>query len=186
MKNNRHNMIVLVCVIMLNIAALGAYYFLFADIERKNERIASVTETIDSTLKKERALVSLRNIAADTDKDREKLSDHFVGKDGVADFIEMVENLAKTRSLEFNVASIGVEDIPDMKEENTHAYLKLRLQTRGTWSDTMNFYLLLENLPYAVKFGLAEFVQESSADPKAGGKGSRWRGEADFSVVTLR
>lgn len=164
MNSLKKNYTVLIIVILLDVGAIGAYYTLYGRIINLNREIASTTTAIQSFERKEETFASLKTIVKDTEDERAKLESYFVANDDTASFIEKVEGLAHSKGLEFTVASISA----------AAGTLNLQIEATGMWSDLMNFYTLLERMPYQTSFGDAKFTY---AKPL-------WKGDFSLSVAT--
>ncbi|MSU45458.1 MAG: hypothetical protein EXS47_02415 [Candidatus Zambryskibacteria bacterium] len=186
MKRHYYILILLLITITLALVMIGSYYLLLTKTDDINTRNNILKETIGSAGQKQKNFSSVKSLVTDTKSDRDKLALYFVEKDGVADFISSVEKLARAHALDFNVLSIGVEDILIVHASSTQSYLKLKLATKGSWTDTMYFYMLLENLPFKIKFGTAGFLNDVKAldvNSKIKVVLPQWKGEVEVSVV---
>ena len=178
MKNKKKNLIILIFLGLLNVIAIISYYILFMDISNKNDHISEITQNINNNYQINNTRTSLENLVANTSEDRQKISTYFIDKNGTAKFLEMVESLAKEKSLEFNVKSVGIDDAIKNNASTTIAFLALQLETKGSWNNIMNFYSLLETLPYKTKFITMQITKDIITP--------NWDGIVNFSTAILK
>ncbi|MCR4334439.1 MAG: hypothetical protein NUV47_01775 [Patescibacteria group bacterium] len=178
MKNNNKNLVILVSLILLSVIAIISYVILYLDINKKNENIANISQSINNLYEISSTRVSLENIVTNTAENRQKILGYFVEKDGTAKFLESIEDLAKEHSLVFNVKSVGIADIAKNNASTSIALIDLQIETKGSWNDIMNFYSLLETLPYKTKFSMIQLEKDDVAP--------RWNGVVSFNVAILK
>lgn len=133
----------------------------------------------------------------------EKVNSYFVPKDGVVSFIENIEKEARAKGTTLLIRSVDTENFGGLTDEEsvgaTKEIMRLKLEDRGSWRDTMEFVSFLEHLPYKVTLVSVDFTKSvegnASSDlstapsaPTKGGKvkapvTSDWRVKIELTVL---
>ena len=96
------------------------------------------------------------------------------------DFIEKVESNARSQGVNITVQSVNV--VPRSDDENDDKQIMhLRLETHGTWTQTMGFINYIEHLPYKIDIKNLSLSKTESADKKPS---TDWHGT--FEVTALK
>ena len=153
----------LTITILLNIAAIGWYGFLFAEIKAKNEQVSELMNQIEAEAGKESTLASEKALVAETVPLRDKLASYFVGKDGAVSFFEFLETTGNEVGVHVSIKSPSVSDLAELSQAEE---LRLMLVATGSWPAVVRFLGLLEMLPYEahVEQVVVSKVESSGAD----------------------
>ncbi|MCC6448310.1 MAG: hypothetical protein IT215_06470 [Chitinophagaceae bacterium] len=175
MKSDNKTNIILTLVVLSSIALLALCFIAWGAINNKNSEILVVSEKINTELQKESSSDILKKVAKETEVNREKLNQYFVSKDDIVGFIERVEALAKSASLDVVISSVNLSEI----DQNKNQFLNLELKSFGSWQNSMYLLALIENLPYLVKIESSKL--QLSNDSKNTGK---WELNIKMNVLT--
>lgn len=164
----------LAVTILLNLAAIGWYGFLFAEVKAKNENTSNLVSRIRIETAEGNTLHSKKALVAETASLRKELTSYFVASEGAVSFIELLETMGDEIGVQVTVESINTNELaPSAQAEE----LKLTLQATGMWPAVVRFLGLLELLPY--KTDLHQVVM-SRADFTRGGY---WRAAVSITVL---
>jgi len=174
----------LVLLIMILLMCLGVWLILIMRVANSNGHIRTLRSTFQEELIKEQQFTSLENLIRNTALERESLGRVLVAKDDVASVIESVESLGNKTGLRLTVELVGVENIPDTKND-TRELLTLSLQTAGTWNGTMYFLSLIEGMPYKVSVTSMDFEKVTLPEGEATKKilKGEWKGTIRVVMV---
>ncbi len=138
-------------LIILGLAALiilGGYIFMLQETLRHVGQVAEFAQSLREKRAQSETLVSVKHLIVDTAGARAELDHYFITTEGVVDFIERIEKIAKADGVTLVFTTV---DAP--KEEKVIASLDrllLRFSATGSWEHVMRFFTLVESLPYAV------------------------------------
>lgn len=149
----------LAVTILLNLAAIGWYGFLFAEVKAKNENTSNLMSRIRTETAEGNTLHSKKALVAETASLRGELASYLVAREGAVSFIEFLETTGDEVGAQVTVESINTHELTQSAQAEE---LKLALQVTGTWPAVVRFLGLLELLPY--KTDLHQVVL-SRADP---------------------
>lgn len=139
---------------LLSVAFVAGYYMLNDQIKKKNREAAMIISGIDSALLIDQQLRGVQNLIRDTESDREKLNSYFVSREGIVDFLEVIEGLEQYTGAEVSIKTIGENDTGEF--ENIEQ-LELNLTAEGSWEAVYHFFVLLESLPYRIDMSRVQF-----------------------------
>jgi len=198
MKDTAKTKNILIVSSMLALLAFALCGFLFWSIKVKNEELSLLANQVTRDTKTDQALRAVK-IALDTNKGPIVLvNSFFVPKDGVVDFINMIDLLGKESGTTLSIGGVSTEQDPSVAKDFNET-LKLHLETTGTWQQTYYFIQALEALPYRVTLDQVTmsltsatdkmfFQNASTAEARARVPGSdeRWKGSFDITVLKLK
>lgn len=164
----------LLIAVLLNIAAIGWYGFLFAEIKAKNEHVSELMNQIEAEAGKESTLNSEKALVAETASLREKLASYFVGKDGAVSFFEFLETTGNDVGVHVAIKSPSVSDLAELPQAEE---LRLLLTVEGPWPAVVRFLGLLESLPYEASMGEVVVSKEESLSKGA------WQASLSLKVL---
>lgn len=164
----------LIITILLNIAAIGWYGFLFAEVKAKNQNTSSLLEKIEAETAAGNTLHAKKELVADTASLREELMLRTVAKEGAVSFIELLETTGTSVGARVIIESIRANELSgsSIAEE-----LELALQVTGTWPSVVRFVGLLEFLPYKAEVRQT-LISRSESSP-----GRPWEARVSLTVV---
>ena len=176
MKTNLPTKKILGTVIILNVVALTAYFYVFSFIKSKNESTSVSENVLSSQISRESELKLVGASLKRTEKERALIESYFVqeGKGEIADFVEVVESMSRLAGVSMSVSSILLKN---QEEDNVVEELNLGLEVKGSWAKTVYFLEFLEALPYKLSFN--RFYIEKIEDS------SLWESTFNISVLKL-
>ena len=95
----------------LNLAAYGACFYLFVEIKNIDKVVSDRFIQIESEVKRNESVRSVKNLMNDTKKEREQITQLFIQPNGTVDFIETVESLGRMAGVKLEIESVGVESL---------------------------------------------------------------------------
>ncbi len=170
-RTGRRNRELLVIVVLLNVAALGCYGVLFAQVKAKNENTSALLNKIDTETAEANLLASTKTLVADTAALREQFRNFSVSQEGVVPFIELLESVGRTVGVSVAIKSVDTAALPG---STTMEMLRVQVTGKGPWSGIVRFFGLLEFLPFEVT--LEQAVVSNS-------EGVTWRLDATLTVL---
>jgi len=180
---------IIIALLVLNLVVFGACFYLFANIKKTDKIVSDRLIQIESGIKKEESLRSIKNLMNDTKEERERIADFFVQPNGAVDFIEMIDSLGGIAGVKLEVESVGVEALKSETDADSESF-RLSLKTKGSWDNTIHLLSLLESLPYQISFESARFQKISGESSPDNGKkiavSSYWNGNFSFSALKLK
>jgi hypothetical protein len=118
-----------------------------------------------------------------------------ISRDGIVPFIENIERTARGLGMEINIRSVNVVPRADDPADPI-VFVRLELETRGSWKNSMRFVSFLEYLPYKVELkkvsfdgtsGLAPVAETGAKVPvSAGSAGTVWRGQIELTALKFK
>lgn len=172
----------------LNLIVFGACFYLFMNIKKIDKVVSEQLTQIESEVKKDESLRSIKNLMNDTKEEREQIAGLFVQPNGTVDFIEEVESLGRVAGVKLEVESVGIGALKDKTGSSTESF-RLFFKTEGSWGGTMHLLSLLENMPYKISFENVRLGKVSGGSSSESGKGitpSYWSGNFSFSVLKIK
>lgn len=137
-----HTLFISLTLLGASIAVLGAMWFLLA-------QSADAVQTSMEEQKKETRIAQehkhLEELYTESEEARTKLRSLVIGKDGVADFLELIEETARRGGLQPTTRSVRVEPLDASTKFEA---LSLTLEVTGAYANVKAFLPLLESLPY--------------------------------------
>jgi len=180
---------IITALIVLNLTVFGACFYLFANIKKTDKVVSDRLIQIESGIKKEESLRSIKNLIDNTKKERERIADFFIQPNGAVDFIEMIDSLGIIAGVKLEVESVGVEALKSETGADSESF-RLSLKTKGSWDNTIHLLNLMESLPYQISFESARFQKISGESAPDNGKkiavSSYWNGNFSFSALKLK
>lgn len=157
----RKNKGLLAIVLLLNVAAVGWYFFLFIEVKAKNERVSDLVNRIDAETTAENLQNSVKALVAQTAPQRVKLNSYVIEKDGAVSFIELLERVGDDVGV-----AVAIESVERSERAETPAVeeLRLALKATGAWSGVVRFMGLLELLPYEARISQAALSKKDAKE----------------------
>ncbi len=152
-----HTKNLLLFMILATLIGGALYSILFWQIRSKNELSSKLVNDIDLGEQKDSRLSSLRKIVADTKEVREKLQTFLLSPDQTVGFIESIETLGKNSGL-----TIKTSDVSTLPTADSFPLLQLKVETSGSWENTVYFLKRLEDQPYNIQIKDMSLTQTTS------------------------
>lgn len=179
--------------ILLFVAVGIAFVFLVRDIRARGNAIAAQLEKISDLTKKDEEYKLFEKIIKSTEADRNKISSYVVKKDGLVDFIKLIEGMATASGVEVSIKTVEESAVASQASSSPKVSVTLPLSTTGTWENTAMFLALLESMPYKTtltKVNTKKMDLAETADQKTRNRFSKanpgWRTEFEFAVLKFK
>jgi hypothetical protein len=190
---NYKNIILLLLSILLFALVIGAFVFLVRDIRVRGNGITARLGTIDEITRKDQEYQLFEKIIKSNEIDRSKMSSYVVKKDGLVEFIKIIEGMANSSGVELSIKTVAESDVSLQASSSPKVILTLPLTTTGTWENTAMFLALLESMPYKTtltKVDIKKMDLAESADLKMKNRLSKanpgWKADFDFGVLKFK
>src|SRR3990167_2608633 len=108
---------VLIIAALLATFSLGLYGFLFWGVKAKNEMASTLLSEAQSDIEQNEILRSIRTSFAEHEKDIAQLDSYFVARDGVADFIAVVEAESTRAGVKISIGAVSAEGDPNINDD---------------------------------------------------------------------
>ncbi len=118
---------------------------------------------------------------ASLDTDIKKVQNTVVASDGVVNFIEQLEKIARNNGI--TIKNNSISEDADSKLSTSTTFLKIRSETSGSWVGTYKFIYELESLPYKVSINTFNLSTEGISEDSVSGTGN-WN--AVFEIKLLK
>ncbi|TAK57034.1 hypothetical protein EPO17_03070 [Patescibacteria group bacterium] len=191
--NTTKNISLLVLSVLVFLVVLGGFIFLVGDITARGEHITSRLKMIDEITRKDQEYQLFEKIIKSTEADRAKISSYVVKKDGLVDFIKLIEGMANSSGVEVSIKTVEESEVSGQASSTPKVMLTLPLTTTGTWENTAMFLALLESMPYKTtltKVDLRKMDLTEGADPKRKNRFSKanpgWQADFQFGVLKFK
>ena len=174
---------ILIFLIILNLLAIGLYWFLSNQINKNTEMISNSASELNIQVAKEKQLKLSKNIIDDTEADRNKLDTFFVSRDDIVSFIQEIESLASSAGISIEINSVEVNDyVLAGRVSEVIEVLNLTLSTNGSWSGNFYFLNLLETMPYKIDVSRLNLQSKINSISKT----TSWESFIGIEVLKLR
>lgn len=133
--------------LLLVVLLVALHVLVFVFIQNASKEVTTLEQEI-SVLEAQVAEFSkhssddLRNLA-------QSVMSRFVSKSDFVSFIEGIEREAKAQNVLVTIRSVGAEPRSDDPNDDKEI-IKLQLESKGSWGNTLNFLNYLEHLPYKI------------------------------------
>ncbi len=180
-------------ILVLTTSALVAGYFvLFSVIKQKNVTVADASLDLEVKAKQAVATDSIRKVIVESEKEIAAIEGYFVSAEGVVDFIEYLEGIAKDLGVEIVIQDVQEKDSEFFPQKGE---LHFKVAVQGSWGGVYRFLTALEDMPYGVRLGYADVKKNTSGQmlrgsdtlPVSGAstqiKVAAWQGDFEFTVL---
>ena len=188
MKDNKHLKKILVLPILFVLIVTGAVIFVFLNIKNKNEHISDLRNDLTFQITKQQNMISMDKIVEKANPEISLIDNSIISKDGDVAFIENLEEKARNNGLTIEIESLSFDDSPQVASSSVTT-LKVRANTKGSWSGTYKFLAQVEALPFRVKINNFSFVNSSDETVFSRKKVSNpvgWQSRFEISVLKYK
>ena len=162
------------------------YYLLFNSISAESLKVSEFTSQIVDYQNNTKQIFLLNSSLEKIRPSIEQLNSYMISSDGEVDFINQVETLARSRGLDVSINSVQLVQA-DNQSNTSLEFLKLEINTKGSFSGTYQFLTLLENLPYSINFDKVGVVSsldgELLTDKTQLAQPILWQGVFDINIL---
>lgn len=180
MKFYSTKQVVIVLSIMI-VVMIGLHYLVFSFIRQADVEVNTLGQEVQvlqgqvSEFSKYRP-EELRNLA-------QAVISKFVSQKDFVDFIETIETEARVQGLAVATRSVGVEQRSDDPSDDKEI-IRLKLETRGSWANTMRFVNYLEHLPYKISVRSLRLSNSNFAGGES--KIIQWENQIEITALKLK
>ncbi len=194
MKNPSKTKKTLLVALILNILVWGIYGFVFFKIRSQNEHVSGLLGEANNDIRKDETLRTIKNSLSENKDFISHLDSYFVAKDGIVNFIEMLEDKGRESGVLLSIGSVSVEQDPKVKED-IKEILRLKVDASGSWKDVTYFLSVLENLPYVTEVNNVSFTRngggsgllfDEEKNPDENNTSLGWKAYFEFTVLKLK
>lgn len=173
--------ILVTILIVLDLMAVIFFIILFSFTQNQISDTVLKTEEIKAAIKERETLYLMKNDITYGKDYENNLSQYIIGKNDIAGLIKIIEGLATSSNLKFEINSIGNE--PSTKLSPIGAELvKMNITASGEWKNLQFFLNLLENYPLKISITNLSLARSGLNVRKA----PLWSGTFEFTVVKLK
>lgn len=185
----------LLTMLLISLAVAGGYTFVFLQVREASRKAAEIDHEIESEQERLGKENSLRTLFQNTEKEREELLSKVVSQNKLVGFFEELEELAGEAGVEMEVTRIEehveldqvvpkelLDDEEKKPKPRPHPaasdieWLKMNIETKGSWDNSFRFLSFIELLPYHVQLFDVRLAQEGSgSDSMEDGEEKGWR-----------
>jgi len=141
-------------MLVINMALIGAYSFLFYSIKTKSEEASTLSHDLNAQHANEADLTLLRHTVNDMKDDQIKLQSYFVKSSTINTFFDSLESLGKESNTDMKLSGL-------VERANV---LGIDISAHGTFNDIYYLVRLIEYLPYRIEFKKAYFNRTGLVD----------------------
>lgn len=162
----------------LALVGWGAYAFALSYVRAEGAKLAALEGELAHAAQKESVLKSVKTIVVDTAPDRATLEGHFIGKEGIVGFLELVEEAGRRAGVKTEVTSVSLDRSAEQSVSSEH--LRISVKGDGSFTGVFALLIMLEELPFGVRVQNVNIAERT--DPNAAG----WRIVLTFTVPKLK
>ncbi|GEM_PF-2500432 len=166
--------LVLISVVLLVVLVLGAY-----NIQSKNQKILELLDLADEAAESRTMAQSIRVLQSNAAEDLATLDNLTLSDDKLVPLIEDIEGMGRALGLETNIVSVGKAEDKKSAEPDI---IRIVMETRGSWAQTLSFLSAIESLPHRV---MMEELGLSRAETGSAGNRVSWRLRTVLSLYSF-
>lgn len=179
MKNKSTKQIIITLSVAILIL-LGLHFVIFNFIRSADKKVVTLKGEV--VLLQTQVAEFSKYSQADLENLAQSVVSHFVPREDFVGFIEAIESEGKAQNVAAVIRSVSVEprseDAADDKE-----IIRLKLETRGSWANTMSFVSYLEHLPYKVEFQSLNISVITETGPVGV---PQWQGQLELTALKFK
>ena len=168
----------------------GGFFYLINVIKNKNKHISAVSATLQEKMDEKDNMVTLEKKIIELGDTRTKISRYLIDTSNIDTFVEYLENLGSSNSIDLMVKS--VETLKGEKNK-----LTFNIEMDGSFPNITKVVSILENSPYSLSVNslyINKITQDSKVetiDPKTKktitttNTKSSWQATANFTVLSF-
>lgn len=180
--------------LVASVLIVGAYVYTFVLILDKNRQVSEFSASVQNLTEQKNNLISLKDRAKNTEKERSQIDSYFVSQNGVVAFLNRIQSLAEENGLDMAVSSVAIGDSPISPD--IFEIIKLSFTCIGEWSDAYRFMSLIDVMPLRIFVDNAgvevladiDTLDNASLSSKKKATSSRplWKASFDLRVMKLK
>ncbi len=163
--------------ILLLIVSVSAFLFLYATIDKKNKELLKAQTEWQTETKKFDDIKQLERSMKAIESERALLQKHFAKSSDAVPFLDSLEMLASSVSVESEIASV---DVP-----KNNSSLTVLIRSTGSFANLYKFLTLLENSAYELEFLSVDIQKVGGLDVAATAGESAWESRLRVKLVSF-
>ncbi len=136
--------LVIVSLIALTLSAF--WIFLIYKTESLKSQADAIEKNIIAKNNQSTYLNSVRIALKNTQNDLSVIDSHFIDKDGIPEFIDMIESRAQNLGIKLDLGTLDIA----AGDQNINT-LRIRMNSSGNWLSLMKFVSYIETLASAIR-----------------------------------
>ena len=163
----------IVLAIILFISSLGAFGFMFFQVNSQGQQLVEQVSTLQAERSQEDSYFRLQKISEDTTEDRETLYGYFLKNESSSiDFLNLVESLAPEAGV-----ALSTENLEIVSDTSTNtSWVEASFSYTASRERVEAFLEILETLPYVLR------IEDYTMSRKAVGE---WQAQVTMRVQVL-
>ncbi|MDO8728919.1 MAG: hypothetical protein Q7K26_03415 [bacterium] len=182
----KNSKLLLVTLSLISIIFISILVWETYNIQLKNKETSERRSLADNDAKIESLNQSIRMVQTNATEDLAVLDGLTLSSDNLTPLIENIEGAGQIFGLDSNIVS--VEKIEDKKSSEPDI-VRIVVETRGPWAQTLSFLHAIESLPHRVMIDESSLVTDEvgPASPRQGGAGdgASWRLKIILSLYSF-
>jgi len=163
-----------ISVVLLVVLILGAY-----NIQSKNQKIPKLLNLADEAVESRALAQSIRVLQNNAAEDLAAFDSLTLSDDKLVPLIEDIEGMGRALGLDTSIVSVGkIEDKKSVQPD----IIRIVMETRGSWTQTLAFLSAIESLPHRV---MIEELGLSRVEASPAGNGASWRLRTVLSLYSF-
>ena len=164
----------LVSLVLLAVLVLGAY-----DIQAKNRKASELLNLANQAAEANTLARSIRMMQDSAAEDLAAFDNLTLSDDKLVPLIEDIEGMGRALGLDTSIVSVGkIEDKKSVQPD----IIRIVMETRGSWTQTLAFLSAIESLPHRV---MIEELGLSRVEASPAGNGASWRLRTVLSLYSF-
>jgi len=164
MKSHSTKQIIIIFGIII-LLLLGLHYFVFYFIKSTAIEVLNIERDIKST--QAQVIEFSKYTPEDLNALARSVSAKFISSGDFVEFIQGIETKGRAQNLVVTVRSVATEPRSADSPNDDKEILRLQLETRGSWADTLRFVYYLEHLPYKIAVRQLKLVKSANGSGEA-------------------
>ena len=153
-----------ISVVLLVVLVLGAY-----NIQSKNQKVLKLLALADEAAESRTLAQSIRVLQNNAAEDLMAFDNLTLSDDKLVPLIENIEGMSRALGLDTSIVSVSkIEDKKSVEPD----IIRIVMETRGSWAQTLSFLSAIESLPHRV---MIEELGLSRVEASPAGNGASWR-----------
>ncbi|MFA5651950.1 MAG: hypothetical protein WC933_01145 [Candidatus Paceibacterota bacterium] len=176
--------ILVIILLLIDILSIGVFIFLFNFTKNQITESVNRENDIKTELKKEDAIVLMKNDLIQGKIYQDKLSAYIIPSGGTVEFIKTLEQLVSNTGLKYDIQTVTNE--PYAKGDAIgFELLHISINVIGEWKNVQFFLKSLENFPLKIEIKKISLNKFSDYIIQ-GRKIPAWSGNFEFTAVKIK
>ncbi len=178
MKNNSIIRNILIVVIIVDIAVISVYGFLFYKIKTTIESSGTLVSNLELIQNRDKRFAEIQKTIQNIEERVGQLDSFVLKENNLITFLKLMETIASEQNLELKTQ---IKRIEVSREKKDAVELQITYNFTGSFTSGMNFIALVENLPYSTTVDSVSLQKTKTGEDEA----SLWSGGVTFRISAL-